>query len=252
MTTDTIKTIQRQIVAKIEAGEDYSELSRQLAEERAKIAALSEVEELEKIAARRREFRDRAAKVQEKVKLQGEAIDTFLEARNAVIKALAPILEKARDLPKLQGECYAYHDVAVFGADLRQIPQGYLSKDGFSCPILRMASGQTDSYDVAAMGLFHLNAGLGLLSQLVKGEMTVPQQPAGEFDGKLEGEPEAEPLEVDVNCRVCRHPSREAIDKALQSGRSLRDIETEFNVPRSTLSRHKNRCLKAGVVGSVD
>ena len=72
-------------------------------------------------------------------------------------------------------------------------------------------------------------------------------------DNEPENEPEGETTsEVELSCRVCQHPEREAIDKALREGRSLRDIETEFNVPRSTLSRHKNRCLNLGAIRVVE
>jgi hypothetical protein len=247
MAEDRIKEIQKQIVAKLEAGEDVSELTQELAQERAKIAAQAEVQELGKIATERQAHRDKAAKIQEKVKLQGEAIDTFLAKRDSITEALAPILEQAKELPQLQGECYSqYHDSFQFGVDIRQLPKGYLP-DNFSCPRLIMASGKVESYDIAAMALFHLQAGLGFLSNLAKGEMTAPEKPPGEFDGDLE----PRKVEVDTICRVCQHPEREAIDKALQDGRSLRDIETEFNVPRSTLSRHKNRCLNLGAVRVV-
>ena len=63
---------------------------------------------------------------------------------------------------------------------------------------------------------------------------------------------EGETIEVESSCLVCREREREAIDKALQEGRSLRDIETEFNVPRSTLSRHKRNCLNLGTVRMHD
>jgi hypothetical protein len=246
MAEDRIKEIQKQIIAKLETGEDVSELTQELAQERAKVTAQAEVEGLGKIAAERQAHRDKAAKVQEKVKLQGEAIDTFLAKRDSITEALAPILEQAKELPELQGQCYSYHDSFQFGVDIRQLPQGYLPSN-FSCPRLIMASGKVESYDIAAMALFHLRTGLGFLSNLTKGEMTAPEKPPGEFDGDLE----PEKIEVDTICRVCQHPEHEAIDKALQSRRSLRDIETEFNVPRSTLSRHKNRCLNLGAVRVV-
>ena len=240
--TDTIKAIQKQIVAKLEVGEDVSELTRRLAQERARIAAQIEVEELKKIVDERQQLRDKAAKVQEKVKLQGEAIDAFLKVRDAIITPLAELVEKARDLPKLQSECYAqYHDAFVFGGDMRQIPKGYLLAD-FNCPILDMASGVSESYDVAAQAFFYLQSGLGLLANLTKGEMTIPGKPAGEFDGELEPETES------GSCIVCSHPEVEAINSLLRQGKPLRDIEAEFDVSRSSLSRHKNNCLNLGAV----
>lgn len=40
-------------------------------------------------------------------------------------------------------------------------------------------------------------------------------------------------------CSICNHPDREAIDKALVSGASLRDIAGRFKVSRTALGRHK-------------
>ena len=54
------------------------------------------------------------------------------------------------------------------------------------------------------------------------------------------------------SCVVCQHPEREAIDKALHNGRSLRDIESEFGTSRSSLSRHKSRCLNLGAMRITD
>mgnify|MGYP001146971889 CR=1 FL=1 len=128
--TDTIKAIQKQIIVKLEAGEDVSELTRRLAQERAKIAAQAEVEQLNKIADERQALRDKAEAVKAKVQKQGEAIDTFLKARDTIITPLAELVEKAKELPKLQGACHEqYHDAFVFGADMRQIRKGYLPAD---------------------------------------------------------------------------------------------------------------------------
>ncbi len=57
--------------------------------------------------------------------------------------------------------------------------------------------------------------------------------------------------EVETSCRVCEHPKVEAINKALTEGKSLRTIETEYNVPRSTLSRYKNNCLNLGTIRDI-
>ncbi|MFC1938582.1 helix-turn-helix domain-containing protein [Chloroflexota bacterium] len=45
------------------------------------------------------------------------------------------------------------------------------------------------------------------------------------------------------SCIVCSHAEAETINSLLRQGKSLRDIESEFDVSRSTLSRYKNRCL---------
>jgi hypothetical protein len=230
----TVKEIQKRLVEALETKQDPSPILKELADQRAKEAAEKDLAEAQKITAERQSHRDKAAKVQEKVKLQGEAIDTFLAKRDSITEALAPIVEQAKELPQLQGECYAqYHDSFMLGVDIRQIPKGYLP-DNFSCPMLEMASGTSESYDVAAMALFHLQAGLGFLSSLAKGSMTIPEKPPGDFDGELETDPYPDPP-----CSVCQHPEREAIDKALTEGVSLRDIATQYGPSKSSLSRHK-------------
>lgn len=45
-------------------------------------------------------------------------------------------------------------------------------------------------------------------------------------------------------CPVCVLKDVEAIDAAFQKGDSLRTVEDRFGVPRTTLARHKQRCLK--------
>jgi len=88
----------------------------------------------------------------------------------------------------------------------------------------------------------------GLQQRIVKA-LETGQDPApllkelAELRTQNAAEAESETTEVESSCRVCQHRERGAIDKALQEGRSLRDIETEFNVSRSTLSRHKRNCL---------
>lgn len=42
-----------------------------------------------------------------------------------------------------------------------------------------------------------------------------------------------------MTCRICSHPDRSAIDRALVGQRPLRDIAGQFGVHRSSLDRHK-------------
>ena len=44
-------------------------------------------------------------------------------------------------------------------------------------------------------------------------------------------------------CTVCRHPERKAIETALIARESLRDIESRFGTKRSSVDRHKAKCL---------
>jgi len=255
MTTDTIKAIQKQIIVKLEAGEDVSELTKRLAQERAKIAAQAEIEQLKKIANERQALRDKAEAVKVKVQKQGEAIDTFLKARDTLVSQLQLLLAPMSELAKMAaaawerepGECYIFNDLGQFAGAIRGIPQGYLPSD-WGCPFLEMIGGQVDARGKAAEAYSYFMSALGILTNFQKGISTMGQPPA-EGLMAIDNEPETETTsEVELSCRVCQHPERGAIDKALQEGRSLRNIETEFNVPRSTLSRHKNRCLNLGAI----
>ena len=252
--TDTIKAIQKQIIVKLEAGEDVSELIRRLAQERAKIAAQAEVEQLKKIADERQALRDKAEAVKAKVQKQGEAIDTFLKARDTLVSQLQPLIEPMSELAKMTaaswerepGACYSgFGDMGQFAGAVRSVPKGYLPAD-FGCAFLEMAGGEVDALGKASEAYGYFMAAYGILASLQKGVSTLPLRPA-EGLMAIDNEPETT-SEVELNCRVCSHEKVEAINKALQEGRSLRDIETEFNVSRSTLSRHKNNCLNLGVI----
>jgi len=240
MATDTIKAIQKQIIVKLEAGEDVSELTRRLAQEKAKIAAQVDIDQLSKIADARQALRDKAEVVKAKVQKQGKAIDAFLEARDILVKQLHPLLEPTRELAQMgaaawerePGVCYSgFGDIGQFAAAIRNIPQAYLPA-AFGCPFLEMAGGEAEAYGKPREAYSYLVATYGILTNLQKGISSLPAGPDGEFDGELKAE-------SGPACIVCQHPELEAIDKALQNGRSLRDIEAEFGISKSSLSRHK-------------
>ncbi|MFC1980256.1 hypothetical protein ACFLVS_05365, partial [Chloroflexota bacterium] len=158
MTTDTIKAIQKQIIVKLEAGEDVSDLTRRLAQERAKIAAQAEVEQLKKIADERQALWEKAEVVKAKVQKQGEAIDAFLKARDTLVSQLQPLLEPMSELAKMAaagwerepGACYSgFGDIPQFAAAVKGIPEGYLPAD-FGCPFLEMIGGQVDALNKAS------------------------------------------------------------------------------------------------------
>lgn len=253
MTTDTIKAIQKQIVVKLEAGEDVSELARRLAQERAKIAAQTEIEQLKKITDERQVLRDRAKAVKAKVQRQSEGIDKFLKARDALVSQLQPLLEPMGELAKMAaagwerdpGECYAFNDLGQFAGEVRQVPKGYLPTD-FGCPFLEMIGGQVDAYGKAPEAYGYFTSALGILANFTKGKSHLPLQPAKGLVA-IDNEPE-KTSEVELICRVCSHEKAAEINKLLKDGKSLRVIEGEFNVSRSTLSRHKARCLNLGLV----
>jgi len=52
---------------------------------------------------------------------------------------------------------------------------------------------------------------------------------------------------VAMTCSICPHEQRDEIDKALVSGRSLRDMAGQFRVSKSALDRHRDH-VKATLV----
>ena len=248
MTVDRIKEIQKQIVVKLEKGEDISELSRQLAQERAKIATQAEIEELQKIADARQTFKKRAEDVKATVERQAVAIDEFLAHRDKILPQLQELVEPMKQLARMgraswegdSGECYIYNDSGPFQAAVRDIPKELMPAD-FKCPTLEMAIPSEHSSGKAKEALFYLEACIGILTNFRKGFM-IPTSMS--TDGNLLLDNEAET----GHCLVCVHPEVETINKQIKEGKSLRDLEAEFKVSRSTLSRHKNHCLNLSAI----
>lgn len=234
----SIEQVKREIVAAQVRGEPTDKLERALKDAILEQQVETEVAKLHEIATQRLKWQNQADKIKERVVKQDAAIDTFISLRDSVTGPLKAVIEKAREagLLKAQEECYVeFHDPYAFGGVVSTLPKGYLP-DGYSCPALVMASGQDYSYEAVAQAIWYLNAGYGLLMNLKKGQMTINLK---EFDDGLGKDSEGEE-EAPRRCSVCDHPSRDAINKALLQGRSLRDIEAEFDaVSRSSLSRHK-------------
>ncbi|MDD5095224.1 MAG: hypothetical protein PHV74_12740 [Dehalococcoidia bacterium] len=242
-----IKALQKKIVLGLEHGEDISELSHELARVRQEIAAAAEVEELQKVADQRKALKDRAEAVKTKIERQGQAIDSFLRARDEICKGLAPIIERAKGLPKVQSECYAeYHDPGQLCGQVR-LPEGYLPK-ALKVPMLEGRDGIADAHDRAAQAYFYLSAGLGLLQSLKREDRPFPERPAGEFEAIEESETFEEP----PTCSACAHAQVEMINQRLKEGVSLRTLEEQFGISKSTLSRHKRKCLGIEAVRMVD
>ncbi|MEW6143360.1 MAG: hypothetical protein AB1597_09470 [Chloroflexota bacterium] len=245
-----IKAIQKRIVNALEAGEDVSKLRNELARVRAEIAAEAEVTELKKIAGQRQALRDKAEAVKARVQKQGEAIDGFLKARDNVVAQLQPMLEPLRELARMGkatwegdgGECYLYNDPGHFQGAVWGIPKELLPAD-FKCPTLVMAEPGERSHGKATEALAYFQWCIGILSSFQKGSMTSHSKPSDD-SLLLDNEPET----TEANCLVCQHEKVAEINEALKSGRPLRELETEYNVSRSTLSRHKNRCLNPGAI----
>lgn len=250
-----IKALRKRIVNAQEKGEDVGSLSRELARVRAEVAAEAEVQELAKVADKRHALRGKAEAVLAKVHEQGEAIDAFLKARDPLVEALSPLLEPMRELAQLSnpswernpGQCYLFNDVGSFAGALHDIPRELLPSD-VACPTLEMTQPSERSFGKALQAAAHLEYCLGILVSFRKGAMTVNLRPT-DRGLLLDGEPETS--EVELACLVCQHEKAEAINKALQDGRPLRELEAEYGVSRSTLSRHKNRCLSLGAARMV-
>jgi len=248
----TVNMIQKKIVKALETGQDTSGLLKELAELRAFKVAEEELGELQKVVDKRQTLRDKAKKIQAKVKKHDKGIDTFLSLRDSLIKEFPPLLEKLGELNKLAapswdrepGVCYSgYNDLTQFQTEARNIPKGYLPS-GFGCPFLEMIGGQVDALGKASEAYGYFTSALGILSSFTKGISRPSLAP-------IEGLAAIDEAEA-VSCIVCSHAKVEEINRALAEGESLRDIEAEFSVSRSSLSRHKNNCLNLGAIRMRD
>jgi uncharacterized protein YerC len=248
-----VKRLQKEVVKALETGKDPAPLLKELADVRAAIAMEAEKAELQKIVVARKALKDKAETVKVRVQKQGEAIDAFLKARDNVVNQLQPMLEPLKELAKMGratweddgGECYLYNDAAQFQGAVRGIPKELLPAD-FNCPALVMAEGSQRSHGKVTEALAYFQWCIGILSNFQKGYMTPHSQTA---DDSLLLDNETETTEA--NCLVCGHPEVEAINKSLKEGKSLRDLEAEYKISRSTLSRHKNRCLNLDAIRMV-
>ena len=239
MTTESetqIKELQKRIINAIETSHDPAPIQKELEAVRAKIAAEAELEELKKIADKRKELRNQAEKLKVKVKQQSEAINNFLKERDSAIELLATILSKVRELPRLQDECCSqFFDAGQLGF-IQKLPEGYLPK-GLAVPFLEGSDGIGYVNDRAAQAVFSINSGLGLLQSLVRVDRPIPARPPSEFE-TINIMPETS--EEKLNCCVCNHANVAEINTALKNGASLRDIEAQYqSVSRSSLSRHR-------------
>jgi hypothetical protein len=243
----TITELQKKVVKALETGQDPAPILKELADVRAAIAMEAEQAELQKVVDARKALRDKAEQVTVKIQKQTEAIGTFLKVRDNITEALLPIISKAKELPDLHDKCFAeFHDPMQAGA-ITRAAGGFLPAD-LTIPILQLGKGEQYAYDASKQALMYLNYAYGLLANLQKIE-SKPVQPS--IDPELDfGDNHSETAEA--NCIVCAHEAVEAINKGLKEGRPLRDLETEFKVSRSSLSRHKQRCLGLSAIKIVE
>ena len=249
----TITELQKKVVTALETGKDPAPILKELADVRASIAMEADREEAQKIADRRNALRKRAEGVIATVARQSTAIDEFLAYRDKTLPQLEALIEPVQELARMgraswedkqgkPGECYIYPDPSPFQGAIRGIPKELLPDD-FKCPTLEMTIPSERSFGKAKEALYYFEACIGILSNFRKGFMT-PSTAATDDSLLLDNEPENET----GNCIVCSHAEVKTIDNLLRQGRHLRDIESEFSVSRSSLSRHKGKCLKPGVI----
>jgi hypothetical protein len=245
----TITELQKNLVKALETRQDPAPILKELAEFRAKAEAAKDLAEGQKIADERQALRAKAETVKGKVQKQEEAISRFLGLRDSLVSQLQPLIEPMKELAKMQtmqrdgpGDCYAgYFDLSQFAGDVRGIPIDYLDKD-FGCPFLTMKGGKVDARDKAGEAYNYLIWTVGILSSF---EKSLSQVNLKDAEGLMAIEPES----GNGRCVVCSHPEVETINNLLRQGKPLRDIESEFdNISRSSLSRHKNKCLKLGII----
>ena len=247
----TVKELQKKLVRAIEVKQDPAPILSELAKLRAADAMEADREEAQKIAKVRKTLRDRAEVIKATIAKQAAAVDEFLAYRDKLLSQLQELIEPMRELARMgraswedtdgkPGECYLYNDPGSFQSAVRGIPREILSS-ALKCPTLQMAIPSEDSFGKSTAALFYLESCAGILANFQKGFM-VPIAALTDDSLLLDDEPET------GSCIVCQHESREAIDKALKEGNRLRDMEAEFGVSRSSLSRHKNRCLNLGAI----
>lgn len=249
MSKTTVRQLQSGIVRGLEAGKDVSKLLKELSELRQEIAMEAEQLQLGKIVAARREARQRAAKAQEAALNQGKAIDMFLAKRDALLAILEPTIQPALELAALGKPAYAggtsgvysIPDGARLNALINQVPAELLPA-GFSCPALVMSEPSLRSDSMAARACELIQQAIAILQAFEKGSISMPAKPAGE---DLMLDPHRE------RCSACEHADAVSINQDLREGKSLREIEARFEVSRSTLSRHRSRCLNLGAVRFV-
>jgi len=248
-----IRRLQKELVKALETGGDKVPILKKMADVRAASAMEDDQAEAQKIADARQALRNKAEAVKANVERQATAIDQFLAYRDKTLPQLEALIEPVQELARMgraswedkqgePGECYIYPDPSPFQGAIRGIPKELLPDD-FKCPTLEMTIPSERSFGKAKEALYYFEACIGILSNFRKGFMT-PSTAATDDSLLLDNEPENET----GNCIVCSHAEVKTIDNLLRQGRHLRDIESEFSVSRSSLSRHKGKCLKPGVI----
>lgn len=251
-----IQELRKRIIKALEQGESTADLEKQLKHVRElqdMERANREMTELVGIARQRRQWKLRAKEFQSKTRHQAEAISRFMEQRDQAVKAITDLMPRVKALQDAQKQCCRdFSDQEHWEAEARRLPQGLLPED-FTGTILKhklfgtrrgrflLAEYEHRRYNrvtvdaLTAAALTHLELACELLTGAFKHTIPVP---AGLTSSNGMGFEEAE--EDPGRCSVCSHPAREAIEKAIQEGVPLRDIENQYGgTSKSSLSRHK-------------
>jgi len=237
-----IQAIRKQIVEGESRGEDTSKLVESLKRARTEEKNIMDAEindaelaELRTMAAQRSEWQKAAQSIAERVSRQNEAVSRFLKARDGVTIELLSIIEKLRPLVEAQQACYAeFENAASFNNAVATIPKGYLP--AITCHNLAMNDDKIMGLHLSNLSLVEdFESWRETLDSIIKTQETFTGLTAG--PDAITSEDTNSPAR---SCVICEHPQREAIDKALADGVSLRDIEAQFpGASRSSLSRHK-------------
>ena len=244
-----IQAIRKQIVEGESRSEDTSKLGESLKRARLEEKTIQDAEindaefaELRIMAAQRSEWQKAAQSISERVSRQNEAIAHFMKARDGVTIELLSVIEKLRPLVEAQEACYTeFENAAAFNNAVAAIPKGYLP--AVTCHNLATNDGKIIGLHLSNLSLVEdFESWRELLDNIIKTQETVTTQ------NEVTGDPDAGTSE-DTNsparsCVICEHPQREAIDKALADGVSLRDIEAQYpGASRYSLSRHKQHAI---------
>ena len=186
---EKIKAIQKKIVIAIEQNDKL--LQKQYTDElisiRAEVARKIEIEALTTELENRDLQRRRAEKITEKCKAQRAAIDSLLEARDALLPELKEVIAKAKGLPGLQEVAMSqfFNAEQLGGPAQRRLPQGYLSPR-LKASTLVVKGGMRDSVNVTTEALYYLRSGYSLLASLERLDSEIPQREPTLFESTEE------------------------------------------------------------------
>ena len=183
---EIIKGIQAKLMLAMEQKDKalQKKYADELHEARGKVARKMEMEALSEELANRDVQRRRAERITEKANAQRLAIDSLLEARDAILPLLNEAVAKARELPALQLKASEYFSTAqqLGGSNPnRRIPHGYLPAK-LKASTLEMRGGTRSAQGATNEALYFLRSAQGLLTALERLDSDIPQREATLFE----------------------------------------------------------------------